>query len=59
MRKARFGQRNLILGQSLDVGRVWSVGRGISDRRLISVPRRWKRRVDWVESVLVHGVRHT
>jgi hypothetical protein len=59
MREARFGQRNIILGQVLDVGHAWSAPSGIPDRRLISVPRRWKTRVDGVESVLVQGVRHT
>ncbi len=59
MREARFGQRNVILGQALDVGLTWSVGSGIPDRRLISVIRTWKSRLDGVESVLVQGVRHT
>jgi hypothetical protein len=59
MREARSGQRNIILGQALDVGRVWSVWRGIPDRRPNRVPRRWKRRLDGVEIVLVQGVRHT
>jgi len=59
MREARFGQRNIVPGQALDVGHVWSSGRGIPDRRLISVERRWKRRVDGIESVLVQRVRHT
>jgi hypothetical protein len=59
MREARFGQRNIILGQALDVGHAWSIGSRIPDRRLISVPRRWKRRFDGIERVLVQGVRHT
>jgi len=59
MREARFEQGNIILGQALDVGHVWSVGSGIPNRRPIRVPRRWKRRIDGVESVLVQGVRHT
>lgn len=58
MRDARFGKRNIILGQALDVGHAWSIGSGIPDRRLITVPGRWKRRVDGVESVLIQGVRH-
>jgi hypothetical protein len=59
MSEARIGQRNIIPGQALDVGHVWSVWSGISDRRLNGVPRRWKRWVDGVESVLVQGVWHT
>ena len=58
MIEARFGQRSIILGQALDVGHVWSVWSGIPDRRLNGVPRRWKRWLDGVESVLVQGVRH-
>ncbi len=59
MREARFWKRNVIPGQTLDVGHAWSVGSGIPDRRLISVIRTWKSRLDGVESVLVQGVRHT
>ena len=59
MRDVYPGKRNLIPGQVLYVGHVRSVARRIPDRRLISVPRRWERRVDGVESVLVKRVRHS
>jgi hypothetical protein len=59
MREARVGRGNVIPGEALDVGHVWSVGSRISDRCLIRIPRRWKRPVGGVEGVLVQGVRHT